>query len=69
LTASSNVNKGSDRWRDERSLPLLTLMQDMISNRLQAVKPGFKFPRHWLLTEKPKNTDVLLKIEKMWSIL
>jgi hypothetical protein len=65
LTASTNVNKGSDRWRDERSLPLLTLMQDIISNRLQAVNPGFKFRRHWLLTEKPKNTDVLLKIEKI----
>jgi len=66
LTESTNVNKGIDRWRDERSLPLLTLMQDIISNRLQAVKPGFKFCRHWLLTEKPKNTDVLLKIEKIW---
>jgi len=41
-------------------------MQDIISSRLQAVNPGFKFLRHWLLTEKPKNTDVLLKIEKIW---
>jgi hypothetical protein len=40
-------------------------MQDIISNKLQAVNPGFKFRRHWLLTEKPKNTEVLLKIEKI----
>jgi hypothetical protein len=41
-------------------------MPDIISNRLQAVNPGFKFRRQWLVTEKPKNTEVLLKIEKIW---
>jgi hypothetical protein len=66
LTASANVNKGSDRWRDERSIPLLALMQDIISNRLPGVSPGFKFCHDWLLTEKPKNTEILLKIEKIW---
>jgi len=41
-------------------------MQDIISNRLQGVSPGLKFRHDWLLTEKPKNTEVLLKTEKIW---